>query len=317
MTRAKGHGDLDVQEALDGASRSTPWAAPHRIATSRDGTRIAFYEHPGRTPDAPVLLLANGLGGPPGAWSALVDHLGDRYRFVTWDYRGLYASERPRPDVTEAYAVERQVDDLEAVAAAAGIERASLLGWSMGVQVALEAAHRRPELAERLVLMNGTFGRPLDTALPVRWSARVMRPALALTERFAQPVSRALRAASQSRTTARAMKLVGTLSQAADDDRFLAIASVFGTLDVEVFSKTLQALGTHDAEPYVERLAAPTLVVAGEIDRVTPAALSQSMAARMRHAELVVVRGATHYAAVEFPEYVGLRVERFLDAHPV
>jgi pimeloyl-ACP methyl ester carboxylesterase len=113
------------------------------------------------------------------------------------------------------------------------------------------------------------------------------------------------------------MKLVGTLSHAADDDRFLAIASVFGTLDVEVFAKTLKALGAHDAEPYVARIKAPTLVVAGEIDRVTPATLSQSMAARMPHAELVVVRGATHYAAVEFPEYVGLRVERFLDAHRV
>ena len=64
-------------------------------AVSRDGTRIAYYCARPPRPDAPTVILANGLGGPRLAWRALVDYLGDRYRFITWDYRGLYASSRP------------------------------------------------------------------------------------------------------------------------------------------------------------------------------------------------------------------------------
>jgi pimeloyl-ACP methyl ester carboxylesterase len=297
-------------------SQSAPgaWLGPARHIKSADGTTLAYYVHGPDDDTLPTAIIANGLGGPPAAWSAIVAQLEGRYRFVTWDYRGLYASSRPKDDVVGSYAVGRQVDDLEAVARATRTERAVVMGWSMGVQVALESARRRPSLVERMVLMNGTYGRPLDTALPIRWSKRVMGPMLDVTERFARPVGRVLRVAGASRATARAMKIVGTLSPSADEDRFLEIASVFGTLDVEVFAKTLKAIGEHDAAPWLGSISAPTLVLAGDRDLVTPERLAREMVSRMPRAQLLVVRGATHYAAVEFPDYVGLSIERFLES---
>jgi pimeloyl-ACP methyl ester carboxylesterase len=57
------------------------------------------------------------------------------------------------------------------------------------------------------------------------------------------------------------------------------------------------------------------LVIAGERDPLTPASEAKRMIARLRHGELLIVRGASHYAAVEFPELVNLRIEKFLREH--
>src|SRR5262245_35717395 len=135
-----------------------PLAIDTRTVRAFDGTRIAYHMTPAPYPDAPVVILANGLGGTYLAWRGQIDYLGDRYRFLTWDYRGLYQSGRPSPDVPEAYAILHHVRDLQSILAAERIERASLVGWSMGVQVVLEAIRTLPGVAANLVLLNGTYG---------------------------------------------------------------------------------------------------------------------------------------------------------------
>jgi pimeloyl-ACP methyl ester carboxylesterase len=56
------------------------------------------------------------------------------------------------------------VQDLRAVLNHFGIQKAVLLGWSMGVQVSLEAWRQTPAVVQGLVLINGPYGSPLKTA---------------------------------------------------------------------------------------------------------------------------------------------------------
>src|SRR3954471_19203140 len=95
-----------------------PLAMTTRKLTSFDGTSIAYHLTPEPFVGAPWVILANGLGGTYLAWRRLIDYLGGRYRFMTWDYRGLYASARPSPDDAAAYRIPRHVRDLEAILAA-------------------------------------------------------------------------------------------------------------------------------------------------------------------------------------------------------
>jgi pimeloyl-ACP methyl ester carboxylesterase len=283
---------------------------------SRDGTRIAYYTTREPFRGAPVIVLANGLGGPRYAWRALIDYLGDRYRFITWDYRGLYGSGRPADgDSADAYSVARHVDDLQAVLQDQGVERAVLVGWSMGVQVCLEAYRRDPSLPTSLVLLNGTFGRPIDTAVPSPAVRRAVGPALLLAERLASPLQRGLRALAAQPEFVGWMKRFGVMAETVEESDFAEVVAMFKTLDVEVYVKNLRALAEHDASRILEQIAVPVLVVTGNRDRMTPHGLSQQMVRRIPRAEILVVRGATHYAAVEFPELIGLRIERFFRDH--
>ena len=128
--------------------------------TRRDGASLAGYEA-GRS--GPLLLLANGLGGPVSAFRHQLDHFGHRYRVLTWDYRGLYGSRSSRPPARVD--IRAHAEDLEDLFATVGAEKPILVGWSMGVQVVLELCARRPELASALVLINGTSRQPFSSLL--------------------------------------------------------------------------------------------------------------------------------------------------------
>jgi pimeloyl-ACP methyl ester carboxylesterase len=281
-----------------------------RYIESADGTRIAYYMTPAPAPGAPTIVLANGLGGPRYAWKPLIDQLCDRFRFITWDYRGLYGSDRPAGGAG-AYSIARHVDDLAAIVRAESIRSATLMGWSMGVQVCLEATQRMPGLAGALVLLNGTFGRPLDTAVPQGFS-RALPHALDLAQRYAAPLGRWLRKASTQPEFVSVLKRFGVMADTVDEQEFATVVSMFGSIDVAAYVMNLRALGEHDASRLLEGIPVPTLVIAGDRDKLTHRGLSQQMVRRIPRAQILVVRGGTHYTAVEFPELVGLRIERFL-----
>lgn len=286
-----------------------------REVESRDGTRIAYYLTREPFPGAPTIVLANGLGGPRQAWRALIDYLGDRYRFVTWDYRGLYGSGRPPEGGQDPYAIERHVEDLRAILEDLELSDVSLLGWSMGVQVCLEAFRKDPTVAKNLVLLNGTFGRPLDTAVPTPWARRAVQPALSLVQRYASPVQRVIRSVAAQPEFVSFLKRTGMMAETVEETEFAEVVNMFRSLDVEVYVQSLRALGEHDASRILESIHAPVLVITGDRDRMTPHGLSQQMVRRLPRAEILVVRGGTHYTAVEFPELVALRIERFFNDH--
>lgn len=276
--------------------------------TSFDGTPIAFHTVGPR--DAPTIVLANGLGGTYAAWRHQVAYLEPRYRFVTWDYRGLYASGRPRDP--EAFSVDAQVRDLFAVLEATGVEEAVLMGWSMGVQVSLEAIRRRPELGRALVLLNGTFGKPFSTLPGGSVAERVVPKALELLRKYHGLSSAALRQVSTWPETVGWMKRAGIVAATIDEDVFAEVVVAFGTMDMDAYYRTLHALGDHDAHDVLPTISVPTLVITGDKDRMTPPKTARRIVEKIPGAELLMVRGGTHYTAVEFPELVNLRIERFL-----
>ena len=115
---------------------------------SKDGTRIAFS----RTGSGPALILVDGAlchraSGPSGP---LASALSDHFTVFTYDRRG-----RGESGNTSPYAIEREVEDLDALIGAAG-GHASVYGVSSGAVLALEAAHRGLPI-DRLALYEAPF----------------------------------------------------------------------------------------------------------------------------------------------------------------
>jgi pimeloyl-ACP methyl ester carboxylesterase len=275
-----------------------------RVRTS-DGTDLAYHVV-GR--GAPV-LLANGLGGSWKAWQHQISYFEDRYRFVSWDYRGLYRSGAPTD--RDAVSIEDHVEDALAVLDAEGIEQTAIFGWSMGVQVALELFRRAPDRVRILVLVNGVAGAPWESAFNVRQIGGLIPYALA--------AARAIPSITQAATerivgwpeTVTWAKRVGLAGHTLDEEVFGQLASSFAGLDMDLYMHTLERLGEHDARDVLEELDVPVLVIAGDRDLFTPRRAAEDMVHRIRGAELLVVPGGTHYVAVEYPELVNLRVEKF------
>ena len=137
-----------------------------------DGLELAYQlqDRPGDL----TICLTNGLGGSYKAWNPFVESLGGDHRLVTWDYRGLYRSDRPSDLST--LSVEHQCEDMIKLFDHLKVDQALLVGWSMGVQMNFEFYRRHPDRVLGLVQVNGTSGRPFDTA----FRAGVLRQALPL-----------------------------------------------------------------------------------------------------------------------------------------
>ena len=278
-----------------------------RTVVAQDGARLTYYDTGG---NRPVVVLANGLGGPVRAWRHQIAHLARHFRVLSWDYRGLYGSTLP-PDGRLTLDVRTHAADLARILDEAGAGRAALVGWSMGVQVSLELYDRDPERVSHLVLLNGTAGKPF-ASLPFPGAKHVVPHLVDRAARYGKLGATLLRHASRTDALGILLKRLGFLSSSLDAKEFRQLAQDFSAVDLEIYFRTLSLLGRHDASHVLPSVRVPTLLVAGARDPLTPKAAIERAAERVPHAELWIVPNATHYAAAEYPELISQRIEAFL-----
>jgi pimeloyl-ACP methyl ester carboxylesterase len=275
-----------------------------------DGTRLEAQSF-GSGPL--TMVIANGLGGTLLAWAPLLRAMENRVRFVSWDYRGLYGSERPTD--RSRLRVEHHVDDMRAVMEAAEVDTAIIAGWSMGVQVCVQAAADLRSRVDGLVLINGTYGKIFDTAFPNPVSRRV----LPLVNRAAIAVGPALPPlvgfATRRRWFLPTLERLGLTDANLDREVFKAIAQGFEDLDFSTYHRIMGHLHEHDGEAALRSIEQPLLLVAGQRDSMTPASVRHAFEEHVPHCETYLVPRGTHYSLIEYPHLVVRRIEEFLGEH--
>ncbi len=109
----------------------------------------------------PKLLMLHGFPEYGGAWSGLAERLAHRFHCIAPDQRGYGQSWAP-PDVSD-YATSKLVGDMAALIGDAG--PVTVLGHDWGAAVAYGLAMFRPDLVERLIIMNGVHPVPFQRAM--------------------------------------------------------------------------------------------------------------------------------------------------------
>ncbi len=300
----------------DGVGRATSWGdtLESKRTHAPDGTGLA-YEVVGR--GSRVVLLANGLGGRLYAWAPLLEALWPRYRFITWDYRGLFESDSP--ENLRKLAVHHHAGDAITILDAENVERAALTGWSMGVQVSLDLAATHPERVAGMALLNGTYGHAFNTGFQplftVPWLPKRLHSAVELLRDHAEV----------ARVTAKVCRRLATwptllmfsltagrksfsmrpmLSQYFQD----VMGPSFGN-----FLRLFQELDAHSVYHVLREIEAPALVISGLFDLLTPAYQSREIARRLPRARHMPLWRASHFALLERSEVVIPAIARFLD----
>lgn len=267
-----------------------------------------FYEV--RNRGEPAMVFCDGLGCDGFAWKYLQPQLARRHRTVRWHYRGHGQS--GMPDDPKDIGIAQCCDDLDQVLDAAGVKKAILFGHSMGVQVALEYQRRHPERVAGLVLLCGSYGKPLDTFHDTTLLKRALpfiRRAVEAFPLFTAKFNRAVMSTEIAVELAITLELNRALLKKADFEPYFHHMS---RMDPVVFLRTLQSLSEHTTLDHLPHIDVPTLVVGGEQDHFTPAHLSRQMAELIPGATLLMVKGGSHTAPLESPEAIGHAVEVFL-----
>ncbi len=121
-------------------------------ATADDGVRL-HYEETGS--GAPVIFV-HEFAGDMRSWEAQLRHFGQRYRAIAYNARGYPPSDVP--DQPSSYTQGRAADDVLAVLDHLGIERAHVVGLSMGGFATLHFGFRHPGRARSLVVGGCGYG---------------------------------------------------------------------------------------------------------------------------------------------------------------
>jgi pimeloyl-ACP methyl ester carboxylesterase len=256
-----------------------------------NGTDL-HYRDGGNGKDVVLLLHAFPLNS--GMWSRQMAALGKRHRVLAPDYRGLGKSGVS----TEASTIELLAQDLRALLQEARVERAAVVGLSMGGYLAFELYRQAPALFRGIVLCDtrakadddegkATREKFAKTALErgLGWVAEEMVPKLLRPHPDPAIVKEV-----------RALVAEGTPAGVAAAQRGMARRP--------------------DSTPTLATISCPALVVVGAEDGLTPPAEAEKMAKGIPGAKLVKIPGAGHLSNVEAAEAFDAALEGFVAALP-
>ena len=248
-----------------------------------------------RLGSAPVLWLIHGIGDSNRAWDAVLPLLADRYTVVAPDLLGHGESDKPRAD----YSVGGFANGVRDLMVVLGVERATIIGHSLGGGVAQQFAYQYPERVERMVLVaSGGLGTEVN---PVFRLASIPGAGHAI--------------ALSSQAVVRRPVLAGS--------RLLAKAGLLDPWDVEevahvwnglrdratrsAFLRTLRAVVDYRGQAVSSRdrmylaTAIPTLMVWGARDPVLPVNHARDVCDELPGVSLHVVAGAGHMPHLSCP----------------
>jgi 3-oxoadipate enol-lactonase len=239
----------------------------------------------------PAIVFVHGLGGCAYVWWAQVADAGARgYRAIAYDQRGAGLSSHP----PGPYSVELWAEDLERLLDGVGVDRAAIVGHSVGCVVSEHAAHRLGERAWALALCGGRVAWPSDGNRVFEQRASLAR------QRRMDEIAEAVATTGLSEAGRRANPALHGL-----------VLRMLAANDPEGYAESALATG-RGAMRDPAALAVPTLAFAGSKDPVTPPESAREIAAAAG-GEHAVVDGAAHWCMLERPDAVNALLFGFLE----
>jgi len=244
--------------------------------------------------EGPPLFLIHGIGASRHSWDGMVERLKPHFRCIAYDLRGHGRSPLPPPP----YTLDDLVEDLEALRAELGIEKAHFAGHSLGGMIGPAYARKYPQHVLTLGLYSTAAFRTGDDGAKVRGVVGAMRakgvaPVLeTLKDRWFTPEFAERRPDVIER---RMQQVIDT-----DKDVFLTV--------FDIYAETEMA-------PWIGGIGHPCLVLTGENDGGCNPRLNRQIADALPDSELVILPGLRHAILLEASDKVAPPVLDFLRRH--
>ena len=257
---------------------------------SVNGARI-YYEVHGE--GEPVIFL-NGILANTASWAFQLPVFSREFEVILMDFRGQGRSDKPRM----RYTMEMHADDVRALLDHLDVQRAHVVGISYGAEVGMIFALRYPERVRSLVVACAVSH--VDRPMRLR-ADRWLMAARLRSGRF----------------------LFLTVVPDIYSDEFLeerwefvrTTAPRFDEVDFDAFIELLKSFLELDITDELDKIRAPTLVIAGGEDRVKPPRYSRLIHERIPNSEFVIIEGAGHVVVWEKPAEFNSVVLSFLKKH--
>lgn len=250
----------------------------------------------------PAVLALHGLGATKGSFLPTLAALADRFRVIAIDLPGFGDSDKPIGAAYDPRFFARAVID---VLDALELDRAHLIGNSLGGRIALEAGLRDPDRVERLALLAPSLAWRRDR--PWAPLLRLVRPELGLLQPAPRPiveaiVRRLIPGAAEGWTAAGVDEFLRAYLTPAGRAAFYAAAR-------QIYLE--EPHGDHGFWTRLRTLHPPALFIWGRKDRIVPLAFARHVTDALPHAEHLEL-DCGHVPQVELPRQTHDAISRFL-----
>jgi pimeloyl-ACP methyl ester carboxylesterase len=254
------------------------------------GLEIA-YERAG---DGPPLVLVHGGADDGRVWRKQLAALADEFTVIAWDEPGAGCSS----DLPDRFSLTDYAGCLATLIEVVALGPAHVAGHSWGGTLALELYRHHPRLVSTLILIDTYAG--WKGSLPEAEVRARVAGVLASTEGRAEDFDPTVPGLFASTPPA---ELLPLLSEIASGVR------------PETLRRQALAMGEADQRDLLPAIAAPTLLVWGELDVRSPLSIAHEFQKEIPDTELVVIPGAGHASFLEQPGRFNEAVRRFCRAH--
>lgn len=240
----------------------------------------------GAGPALPIVFL-HGVGSDKSVWRPQLDHFGRARRAAAFDYPGYGDSDPASEDRTRDDYADAILGGMDAM----GIGRAHICGLSLGGVVAIAMHAAAPERCASLVLADSFAVHPEGEAI-YRRSIEASRTV-------------GMHTLAERRTP---MLLAPDVA----DEVRQEVIETMARIDPDAYAIGARAVWLADQRDRAASIRVPTLVLVGELDPVTPPALSEDLARLVPRARLETIAGASHIANLDRPEEFNRLVDEFI-----
>lgn len=256
-----------------------------------EGLRIAYR----RQGAGPLLVLLHGAVCDSRVWRVELEAFADDFTVVAWDAPGCGQSSDPPAD----FGMDDYARGLAGLVEILDLGPAHLLGHSWGSGLALEVAHRRPELVRTLVLVGAYAG--WAGSLPPDEVHRRRE----LAHRFADSIATGFDPRS----------MPGLFSDAMPAARARELAAIMSDIRPVGTRVMADAFAASDQRDALGSIAIPTLLVYGDQDVRSPVEVGEALLDALGHATMTVLPGLGHECYLEDASAFDAAVRPFLQAH--
>lgn len=251
--------------------------------------RIVLHHHVLGRADGPALVFVNSLGTDFRIWQDVVPAFMGRFQVVLYDKRGHGLSDAPHAP----YSLDNHADDLIALLDHLEIEKAAVVGLSVGGMIGQRMAVRAPERVQALTLC--CTAAKIGT--PELWAERIAAVENAGIEPIADNVLQ---------------RWFTPLFREARADEVAGWRNMLVRTPAHGYAGTCAAIRDADLRPDASRIKAPTLCVAGDQDGSTPADVVKGTADLVPGARFALIDGAGHIPCVEKPAVLSKLISQHL-----
>lgn len=265
-------------------------------------------------PEKPVLVFNYGLVCSNLHWKYQAAHFDQQgYQVLLHDYRGHFQSSGAQ--AVDKITFEQMAQDIADLCKFLEIEKAVMLGHSMGVNICLQLAKDFPDLVKGMVLISGTFMPVKDVMFDTNLMEFVTPMLLAALDKYPEVVRSLWSKTGMNPLVREIIHLSGFNRQKVSKEFIEIYLNRVGQLGADIFFQLFNEMTKQNITSSLEKMHMPALVMGGHKDNVIPNHLQRTLAELLPNSETYFMKDGSHVPQADYPEMVNERIELFLDQH--